>query len=228
MSFQGICPWTSDPLWISGVRRGVEADRAKPSGTSRRPHQGTQVAATPGPWCISKTKNLGTYQRFRSIHRWKSGATAEKHRFSLPTHVRGPVGALDRARTWGGRAAPRDSTPALHRFTILHTNDIQGHVVLWTGCEGEFASKTVGGFDRLAARVQEARSLRENHRQGLVIPFVRTRQDHRYRLGVATPRSFRRIERKCLQRRCLGRNDRRIEPFGASSSRCAGRGACGQ
>ncbi len=43
-------------------------------------------------------------------------------------------------------------------ITILHTNDIHGHLEAWQGWEGELKNHTVGGLDRLSARVNEARS----------------------------------------------------------------------
>ena len=42
-------------------------------------------------------------------------------------------------------------------FTILHTNDLHGHITSWQGWEGELAGKTVGGMDRLASVVQQIR-----------------------------------------------------------------------
>ena len=44
-------------------------------------------------------------------------------------------------------------------ITILHTNDIHGHLDSWRGWNGELKGRTVGGIDRLSARVREARSL---------------------------------------------------------------------
>lgn len=43
-------------------------------------------------------------------------------------------------------------------LTILHTNDIHGHLTPWTGWEGELINQTVGGLDRLAARVSDIRT----------------------------------------------------------------------
>ena len=42
-------------------------------------------------------------------------------------------------------------------ITILHTNDIHGHLEAWQGWEGELKNHTVGGLDRLSARIHEAR-----------------------------------------------------------------------
>ncbi len=51
----------------------------------------------------------------------------------------------------------RDSSTS-RVITILHTNDIHGHLEAWQGWEGELAGQTVGGLDRLAARVSELRA----------------------------------------------------------------------
>lgn len=36
-------------------------------------------------------------------------------------------------------------------LTILHTNDIHGHIHAWSGWDGDLLGKTIGGFDRLAS-----------------------------------------------------------------------------
>lgn len=43
-------------------------------------------------------------------------------------------------------------------LTILHTNDIHGHLVSWTGWDGELAGEQVGGLDRLAALIRKVRT----------------------------------------------------------------------
>lgn len=43
-------------------------------------------------------------------------------------------------------------------LTILHTNDIHGHVTAWQGWQDDLAGKNVGGMDRIAAEVGKARS----------------------------------------------------------------------
>ncbi len=43
------------------------------------------------------------------------------------------------------------------KLTILHTNDIHGHLTAWKGWEGDLKGKTVGGFGRLAGAIAEAR-----------------------------------------------------------------------
>ena len=40
-------------------------------------------------------------------------------------------------------------------ITILHTNDIHGHLLPWRGWEGELAGKTIGGMDRLGSAVKQ-------------------------------------------------------------------------
>lgn len=43
-------------------------------------------------------------------------------------------------------------------LTILHTNDLHGHVTPWQGWEGELAGRTVGGAAVLATAVKEVRA----------------------------------------------------------------------
>lgn len=43
-------------------------------------------------------------------------------------------------------------------LTILHTNDLHGHLDAWRGWEGILKDQTVGGADRLSARIREART----------------------------------------------------------------------
>ena len=60
------------------------------------------------------------------------------------------------------KAADRDENKAnkesSRTITILHTNDIHGHLQSWPGWDGELTGKTVGGLDRLSARILEARA----------------------------------------------------------------------
>lgn len=44
------------------------------------------------------------------------------------------------------------------RLTILHTNDIHGHLESWQGWEKDLKDKTIGGLDRLAAEIEKARA----------------------------------------------------------------------
>jgi 5'-nucleotidase / UDP-sugar diphosphatase len=43
------------------------------------------------------------------------------------------------------------------RFTILHTNDIHGHLLPWRGWEGELRDKTIGGLAVLAGAIRNVR-----------------------------------------------------------------------
>lgn len=42
-------------------------------------------------------------------------------------------------------------------LTILHTNDLHGHVYSWTGWEGELEGKTLGGLDRVGGAIKQVR-----------------------------------------------------------------------
>ncbi len=42
-------------------------------------------------------------------------------------------------------------------FTILHTNDLHGHLTAWRGWEGPLAGKTLGGADRIATVIKQVR-----------------------------------------------------------------------
>lgn len=43
-------------------------------------------------------------------------------------------------------------------ITILHTNDIHGHIEAWRGWEGDIAGKAIGGMDRLATAIKQVRA----------------------------------------------------------------------
>jgi 5'-nucleotidase len=45
-------------------------------------------------------------------------------------------------------------------ITLLHTNDIHGHLTPWRGWEGELTGKTIGGLGRLAGAVAAVRQER--------------------------------------------------------------------
>ncbi len=62
------------------------------------------------------------------------------------------------AMTTPGVALSAEPRAAAVTLTILHTNDIHGHLTAWRGWEGELTGKTVGGFDRLATAVNQART----------------------------------------------------------------------
>ncbi len=70
--------------------------------------------------------------------------TASPLRFALA------IGALLSANAIG--AAPEKM------ITILHTNDIHGHIEAWRGWEGDLAGKTIGGMDRLATAIKQVRA----------------------------------------------------------------------
>ena len=38
------------------------------------------------------------------------------------------------------------------RLTILHTNDLHGHLVPWVGWEGDLKGKTIGGLATFSRR----------------------------------------------------------------------------
>ena len=45
-------------------------------------------------------------------------------------------------------------------LTLLHTNDLHGHLEPWQGWEGELAGLRIGGADRLSAAIAQLRALR--------------------------------------------------------------------
>jgi 5'-nucleotidase / UDP-sugar diphosphatase len=45
-----------------------------------------------------------------------------------------------------------------HTLTLLHTNDMHGHLDSWMGWEGDLRGRKLGGFDVLAAAIQQVRS----------------------------------------------------------------------
>ena len=61
---------------------------------------------------------------------------------------------LSQAAPPGTKSSQPDSSPT---FTILHTNDIHGHLESWQGWEGDLKNQSVGGLDRLSARVRDVR-----------------------------------------------------------------------
>lgn len=66
------------------------------------------------------------------------------------------------ATTIESRAAQRGASSERDQqrrtLTVRHTNDIHGHLQPRIGWEGELIGKTVGGVDRIAARVREIRA----------------------------------------------------------------------
>nr|AYM52768.1 2'3'-cyclic-nucleotide 2'-phosphodiesterase 5'-nucleotidase [Simulacricoccus ruber] len=55
-------------------------------------------------------------------------------------------------------AAAPPRAAATHQLTVLHTNDLHGHLEPWTGWEGGMRGQSRGGMARLAARIDEARA----------------------------------------------------------------------
>ncbi len=58
---------------------------------------------------------------------------------------------------WTGLVA-RAARPRAVTLTILHTNDIHGHLTAWQGWEGDLKGRTVGGLGRLAGAVARERT----------------------------------------------------------------------
>ena len=59
--------------------------------------------------------------------------------------------------TLAQRKQNKDVKTNFKMITILHTNDIHGHLTPWQGWEKNLKYKSVGGLDRLAAQVEKAR-----------------------------------------------------------------------
>ena len=55
-------------------------------------------------------------------------------------------------------AAEQLSGSASQALTILHTNDLHGHLTEWRGFSGDLQGKTVGGVACLATAVKRVRS----------------------------------------------------------------------
>ena len=70
------------------------------------------------------------------------------------TFLRGAGGAAVGALSGAGLTAAGTKAVTL---TILHTNDIHGHLTAWKGWEGDLKGKTVGGLGRLGGAVAQAR-----------------------------------------------------------------------
>ena len=55
-------------------------------------------------------------------------------------------------------------------LTILHTNDIHGHLTAWQGWEGDLKDKTVGGFGRLPGAIAAADKNEAEKRDKATVP----------------------------------------------------------
>ena len=75
---------------------------------------------------------------------------------SRRSFIRRAGGAVVGLLGLGGRAAlAARNRPAT--LTILHTNDIHGHLIPWQGWDGDLRGKTVGGLGRLAGAIARER-----------------------------------------------------------------------
>ena len=84
----------------------------------------------------------------------REGRLAKKYVGELPEDIL----REDIEKLIGTGKAVKKQTTEKRELTILHTNDIHGHLSKWTGWDGDLKNKTVGGLDRLAAQVVKVRS----------------------------------------------------------------------
>ena len=75
---------------------------------------------------------------------------------SRRSFLRGSVRAVAGLVAWSARRAPAREGKSV-TLTILHTNDLHGHLTPWRGWDGDLKGKTVGGFGRLAGAVTRER-----------------------------------------------------------------------
>jgi len=59
-----------------------------------------------------------------------------------------------------------DMDTSERKIVILHSNDLHGHLTAWKGWEGELRGKTIGGLDRLAGAITQAR---KEHGDGVLL-----------------------------------------------------------
>ena len=57
----------------------------------------------------------------------------------------------------GAKAQPSVGDKKVGRVTILHTNDLHGHLTGWEGWEGPLKGRTIGGVSRLATAIRQVR-----------------------------------------------------------------------
>ncbi len=60
------------------------------------------------------------------------------------TFIQRAIGAACWLLDWSKHAAHASGNAAV--LTILHTNDIHGHLTAWQGWEGNLKGKTIGGL----------------------------------------------------------------------------------
>ncbi|HXG84941.1 MAG TPA: redoxin domain-containing protein, partial [Pyrinomonadaceae bacterium] len=81
------------------------------------------------------------------------GRLAKKYVGALSEKIlRGDIEKLTKGLT------VKNETTKKRNLTILHTNDIHGHLRSWQGWDGDLKNKTVGGLDRVAAQIEKIRT----------------------------------------------------------------------
>jgi 5'-nucleotidase / UDP-sugar diphosphatase len=87
------------------------------------------------------------------------GRLAKKYVGAMPEKIlRADIEKLTRGLRVKNEATKNANNAKKRNLTILHTNDIHGHLESWRGWEKDLNGKTVGGLDRLAAQIEKARS----------------------------------------------------------------------
>lgn len=86
------------------------------------------------------------------------GRLAKKYVGALSEKIlRGDIEKLSKGLTMKNASMGNENNAKKRNLTILHTNDIHGHLESWQGWEGDLNGKTVGGLDRVAAQVEKVR-----------------------------------------------------------------------
>ncbi len=75
---------------------------------------------------------------------------------SRRSFIRRTVAGVAGLLAWPSRRALARGNKAV-TLTVLHTNDLHGHLTPWEGWDGDLMGKTVGGLGRLAGAVARAR-----------------------------------------------------------------------